>query len=170
MTEINVPEKEQELIEKINLLELELEKKSTESKNNWELFLRCKADIENIKKRADKEITNISNFSLQNVMTDFIPLLDSFELCIKDKNENDSIKADGILLIHKMLINILEKHNLNKIEVKENEKLDISKHEAISIEYSDTEEDDIIKSVLQNGYMLNDRVLRYVKVSIIKKV
>lgn len=166
MAEINTETKEQELLEKIETLNLELEKINKESKNNWDLFLRCKAETENIKKRTDKDIANISAFALQNILTDLIPLIDSFELCIADKNLN----IEGIKLIHKLLLNTLEKYNFKKISVVENEKLDISKHEVISVIYNDdTKEDDIINSVLQNGYMLNDRILRYAKVSIIKK-
>lgn len=168
MTDTN--EKTEDLAEKINSLELELEKINNESKNNWDLFIRCKADIENIKKRTDKEILNVSNYALQNILTDLIPVIDSFELCLKNKDENNNIKIDGILLIYKILINTLEKHNLKKINISENEKLDTLKHEVVSTVYNDSlTDDDVINSVLQNGYTLHDRVLRYAKVSINKK-
>lgn len=170
MNNINTQNKEQELNEKIGSLTLEIEKLNTESKNNWEQFVRCKAEMENLKKRTDKELLSISNFSLQNILYDFIPLLDSFELCLKNKNETNFINVDGVILIHKMLLNILDKYNLKKISVEENEKFDILKHEVVSVEYRDNiEEDDTINTVLQNGYVLNDRILRYVKVRIIKK-
>lgn len=170
MNETNANITQENLNEKIELLKLEIEKINNESKNNWESFIRCKAEMENLKKRTDKEILNISNFALQNILCDFIPLLDSFELCLKNKNENNFINIDGVILIHKMLLNILDKYNLKKISVEEKEKLDISKHEVVSVEYNDnTEEEDVIKTILQNGYVLNDRVLRYVKVSVIKR-
>lgn len=158
-------------IDKINELELELNKISNESKYNWDLYIRCKAEIENIKKRTDKEITNISNFALQNILSDFLPLIDSFELCLNNKDTNNNIHMDGVLLIYKMLINILEKYNLKKIIIEDNEKIDSLKHEVISVIYDENcNEEDVIKSVLQNGYILNDRILRYAKVSIIKKL
>lgn len=170
MTETNITNKELELIEKIDLLQLELEKISTESKNNWDSYIRCKAEIENIKKRTDKEILNITNFSLQNILTDFIPVLDSFDLCLNNKNETNSINIEGINLIYKMLLAILEKYNLKKIYISENEKLDSLKHEVISVIHDENiKEDDVINSVLQHGYMLHDRVIRYAKVSIIKR-
>ncbi|CAB3976386.1 nucleotide exchange factor GrpE [Candidatus Azoamicus ciliaticola] len=170
MNETNINNTQQNLNEKIESLNLEIDKLNNESKNNWELFVRCKAEMENLKKRTDKEILNTSNFALQNILCDFIPLLDSFELCFKKKTEDNLINIDGVILMHKMLLNILDKYNLKKISTEENEKLDISKHEAISVEYKDDiEEDDTIKTVLQNGYILNDRVLRYVKVSVLKR-
>lgn len=170
MNETNINNTQQMSNEKIESLNLEIDKLNNESKNNWELFVRCKAEMENLKKRTDKEILNTSNFALQNILCDFIPLLDSFELCLKNKNDDSLINIDGVILIHKMLLNILDKYNLKKISTEENEKLDISKHEAISVEYKDNiEEEDTIKTVLQNGYILNDRVLRYVKVSVLKR-
>lgn len=170
MNETNVNNTLDKLNEKIETLNLEIEKVNTESKNNWESFIRCKAEIENLKKRTDKEILNISNFALQSILCDFIPLLDSFELCLKNKNEDKLINIDGVILIHKMLLNILDKYNLKKISTEEKEKLDISKHEVVSVEYKDTlEEEDTINTILQNGYVLNDRILRYVKVSVIKR-
>ncbi|HIH2762887.1 MAG TPA: nucleotide exchange factor GrpE [Candidatus Azoamicus sp.] len=170
MNETNVNNAIDKLNEKIETLNLEIEKVNTESKNNWESFIRCRAEIENLKKRTDKEILNISNFALQNILCDFIPLLDSFELCLKNKNEDKLINIDGVILIHKMLLNILDKYNLKKISTEEKEKLDISKHEVVSVDYKDNiEEEDTINTILQNGYVLNDRVLRYVKVSVIKR-
>lgn len=167
MNDLNPQSKEQELIDKIEKLELELEKINTESKDNWESFIRCKAEIENIKKRTDKEINNISNFCLQNILTDLITVLDTFELCLKNQ-DNNSIKTEGVLLINKMLTNILEKYNLKKINILDNEKFDILKHEVIEIINDNEKEDDIVDSVLQNGYTLNNRIIRYAKVRIIK--
>ena len=170
MNETNINNTQQNLSEKIESLNLEIDKLTNESKNNWELFIRCKAEMENFKKRTDKEMLNTSNFALQNILCDFIPLLDGFELCLKNRNENNLINVDGVILIHKMILNILDKYNLKKISTEENEKLDISKHEVISVEYEENaDEDDTIKTILQNGYMLNDRVLRYVKVSVLKR-
>lgn len=69
-----------------------------------------------------------------------------------------------------MLLNILDKYNLKKMLIDINEKLDSSKHEVVSVEYKDNiDDDDVIKTVLQNGYILNDRVLRYAKVSVTKR-
>ncbi len=170
MEENKLNNTDQELNEKIESLILEKEKLNIEAKNNWESYLRCKAEIENFKKRTDKEILNISNFALQEILFDFIPLLDSFELCLKTSGEDKLINTDGIILIYKMLLNILDKYHLKKMLIDINEKLDSSKHEVVSVEYKDnTEDDDIIKTVLQNGYILNDRVLRYAKVSVIKR-
>ena len=170
MTDINEPAKMQELIEKISSLELELEKINNESKHNWDLFIRCKAEVENIKKRTDREMSNISNFALQNILTDFMPIMDGFELCLKNKDTDNNIKVDGVLLIYKMLINTLNSYNLKKRDISENEKYDTSKHEVVSIIPDENYDDAVIHSVLQNGYTLNDRILRYAKVSIIKKI
>lgn len=170
MEETKINNTDQELNEKIESLILEKEKLNIEAKSNWEAYIRCKAEMENLKKRTDKEILNVSNFALQEILSDFIPLLDSFELCLKTRHDDKFINTDGIILIHKMLLNILDKYNLKKMLIDVNEKLDSSKHEVVSVEYKDNiDDDDIIKTVLQNGYILNDRVLRYAKVSVTKR-
>lgn len=168
MIDTTIENKEHELLDKINTLNLDLDKANIEAKNNWDLFIRCKAEIENIKKRTDKDIQTYSAFALQNILTDLLPLIDSFELCIKNmKNESE---IEGVNLIYRMLINTLEKYNLKKINILENEKLDSLKHEVVSVSYTENDiDDDTVTSILQNGYILNDRVIRYAKVSIIKR-
>lgn len=138
-----------------------------EVKDNWELFLRAKADIENLKKRTDKEIVNITKYANKNILLDLLPLLDSFEASFVNtsSDNNDSV----YFLFYKLLLGIFEKYNVRKIRVKEYDFFDPSKHEVVSTVDSDVY-DTVISSVLQSGYELHDHVLRYVKVSIFKKV
>jgi len=145
----------------------ELKKSNIEVEKNWDLFVRAKAEMENIKKRADKEITTITKFSQKNLFMELLPILDSFELCLNNKNENNDKIYEGLQLLYKMLISILNKYNVNKMEINKYTELDPSKHEVISI-IKNEEYNNIIESVLQTGYTLHDQVLRYARVSIFK--
>lgn len=158
-------EKYLEFEEKIKILSDRINFLESESKNNWDLFLRAKADLENLRKRADKEIVNITKYSNKNLFLDLLPLLDSFDACLEKKED---ISFNTFLLFHKLLLNLFEKYNVKKIDVKENSFLDPFKHEVVSIVNSDVY-DNIICSILQSGYEIHDHILRYVKVSIYKK-
>lgn len=159
----NIVPKDNELI---GQLEKQVVQLKQESKDNFDLFLRAKAEVENIKKRTYKEINNISKYANKELIINILPLLDSLEACLKNTNiDND---RNGIILFYKLLINMLEKHCVKKIDVKKYSDFDPSKHEVVS-KVDDLIEDNKINVVLQSGYTLNDQVLRYSKVTIFKK-
>jgi len=147
------------LLNKITLLEENV-------KNNFELFLRAKADFENLKKKTDKEIFNITKYASKKFLFDLLPLLDSFEACL-GKSENEK-KNEDVKLFYKILLNFFENNNVRKIDVSEYSDFDPSKHEVVSTVKSDVY-DNVVSSVFQPGYILHDQVLRYAKVSIFIK-
>lgn len=146
----------------------ELKKSKDEAEKNWDLFIRAKAEIENIKKRTDNEITNIQKHSLKNLFVDLLPLLDSFELCLNNVNQKNISDNEGFNLLYKMLVSILTKYNVKKMEINKYTDLDPAKHEVISTIAND-DYNNVIESVFLSGYILHDQVLRYAKVSIFKK-
>lgn len=153
--------------ENINFIE-ELKKSKEEAEKNWDLFIRAKADIENIKKRTDKEITNIQKHSLKNLFIDLLPILDSFELCLNNINKRSDSNDEGFNLLHKMLVSILAKYNVEKMDIDTYTELDPTKHEVISATVNN-DYNNVIETVFLSGYTLHDQVLRYAKVSIFKK-
>lgn len=167
MNDINI-ENNLDLKEQIEILSNKIKTLEEEVKNNWELFLRSRADAENLKKRTDKEIINITKYANKNLLLDLLPLVDSFEASMATSSNNNN-DEDVYFLFYKMLLNLFEKYNLIKIDVKEYDLFDPSKHEVVST-INDDVYDNVVASVLQSGYQLHDHVLRYVKVSIYKKV
>ena len=83
--------------------------------------------------------------------------------------DGKNIQNDGLDLIHKILINILEKYSIKKIDVKEDTIFDPAFHEVINIEQKCEKENNSILKVLQTGYTIHNQILRYSKVSISKK-
>lgn len=166
MNDINI-ENKLELEEQVEILSNKIKALEEEVKNNWEMFLRSRADAENLKKRTDKEIVNITKYANKNLLLDLLPLIDSFEASIATSlniNKDDNV----YFLFYKMLLVLFEKYNVKKIDVKEYDLFDPSKHEVVSTINNDVY-DNVVSSVLQSGYQLHDHVLRYVKVSIYKK-
>jgi molecular chaperone GrpE len=152
-------EKIEALLSKIKLLEDDV-------KSNWELFLRSKADLENFKKKTDREIVNITKYANKKLLLDLLPLLDSFESCLsKFVNDNN---IENIKLFYNLFLNFFEKNDVRKINVEEYSYFDPSKHEVVFTVESNIH-DNVISSVLQSGYILHDQILRYAKVSIFTK-
>ena len=139
-----------------------LKEKAAELTN---LLQHIQADFENYKKRVEKEKTEFKCLAKIELIKKLLPLLDNFELAIKNKdNREEFIK--GVELIYSQFVDLLECEGLRKIDA-ENQKFDPYKHEALMAEKSDKEENTILEE-FQKGYMLHDNVIRHSKVKISK--
>ena len=159
-------EKKQEEIKKID--EVEQLKKEIEQKNQkieelTDTLKRLQAEFENFKKRIDKEKIEFVKFAHADVIASMLPVLDSFEIALKNTTNNEKF-IKGIELIYSEMYNLLQKEGLKPIDAI-GKKFDPHKHEVMLKEKSDKEEDTIIEE-LQKGYMLKDNVLRYSKVKV----
>jgi molecular chaperone GrpE len=134
-----------------------------------ETLKRLQAEFENYKKRIDKEnVVCIKNANASLILS-LLPVLDSFELAIKDNNTNNpeiSKFKKGLEMIYTQLYSILEDNGLRPIETKD-QHFDPYKHEVLLIKETE-KDDDIILQEFQKGYILNNTVLRYSKVMISK--
>ncbi len=132
---------------------------------------RLQAEFENYKKRIDKEhIANIKNANSE-LITELLPVLDSFELALKTGvNETAEVTKyrKGLELIYSQLYSILEEYGLRIIDTK-NKKFDPFKHEVLLVKECELTDDTIIQE-FQKGYYLNDTIIRHSKVMIAKYV
>lgn len=127
---------------------------------------RLQADFENYKKRVEKENTQFREYASASVVKKLLPVLDSFEMAIKNtKNHDEFVK--GMELIYSQFHSILGEEGLRPIEAG-NKKLDPYLHEVLLSEKSDKAEDTILEE-LQKGYMFKGCVLRHSKVKVAKK-
>ncbi|HFL8819436.1 MAG TPA: nucleotide exchange factor GrpE [Candidatus Azoamicus sp. OHIO2] len=133
---------------------------------NFDLFLRAKAELENVQKRTVKEIDNIIKYANKKILLDLLPVLDGLESCFSI-NMND-LNVDGLKIFYNMLIEVLNTYNVKKICAERYLDFDPLKHE-VTATIDNSDYDNKIESVVQNGYMLYDQVLRYSKVIIFKK-
>lgn len=146
----------------------EVESLKEELQKEKEQFLRLFAEFDNYKKRTAKERLDIFRTANSEVITAILPVLDDFERAVKEiekSQENDLYK--GVLLIQSKLIEVLRGKGLKSIEVKEGDQFDTDIHEAVTQVPASTEDlKGKIVDVIETGYVLNDKVIRYAKVVI----
>ncbi|XZR52798.1 MAG: nucleotide exchange factor GrpE [Enterobacteriaceae bacterium] len=146
-------------IKRINELELYIE---NFKKKEYDNFLRYKAEIENIKKRSSINIEKTYKFALENFSKDLLPIIDNLERAIKllNKNNNKLISIfEGIELTLKSIINLINKYGI-KIINNINVPFDPLKHQAICSIKSIKLEPNYVVNIIQNGYILHNRLLR----------
>lgn len=155
--------------------EEQVEEKSAEEQLQDQLaaekdkFMRLFAEFENYKKRTTKERIELFKTASQDVMIAMLPILDDFERAlthIEDDKEAEELRK-GVLLIYNKLVNTLEQKGLSKIEVKQGDTFDADIHEAITqIPAPSPDMKGKIIDVVERGYKMGERVIRFPKVVI----
>ena len=140
-----------------------LERERDEFKDKW---MRLYADFENFKKRSEKEKADWIRYANEKIILDFCDVLDNFERALGTNIEmtNHEAYMKGIELIFQQLNSVLKKHNAIKIEVMGKE-FDPQYHEALAAVPAKEKKNTIV-GVIQNGYMMGDKVVRYSKVAV----
>ena len=166
---------EQETAQDTKDLRPEQEDQSVGEKLNDELvkekekFLRLFAEFENYKKRTTKERIELFKTASEDVMVSLLPVLDDFERAlthIEDDKEAEELRK-GVLLIYQKLLKTLEQKGLQVIAVKKGDKFDAEDHEAVSqIPAPSKKLKGKIIDVIEKGYKLGDKVIRFPKVVI----
>ena len=124
--------------------------------------LRLFAEFDNFRRRTAKERIELYSTANQDMMTALLPILDNFERSI---NANKYTDEDGPVLIYKQLKTELEKKGLKEIESPIGDVLDTDFHEAITnLPVTSKKEKGKVIDVIEKGYLLADKVLRYAKV------
>ena len=126
--------------------------------------LRLFAEFDNFRKRTAKERIELFGTASKDIMTSLLPILDNFERSFK---VNIPKEDDGVLLIYNQLKAELEKKGLKEIENPIGKVLDTDFHEAITnIPTENKKDKGKIVDVIEKGYLLSSKVLRYAKVVI----
>lgn len=132
--------------------------------------LRNLAEIENFKKRLNREHSEHLKYAAENVMKDLIPSLDNLELAIVYGSRDEACKnlLLGVEMTWKLLLEAVGRHGLERIG-KEGDAFDPALHEAIGTESREDLPADSIARVMQSGYSLQGRLLRPAKVMVNKR-
>ena len=131
-------------------------------------LLRKQADFENFRKRMFHEREEAAKYANQRLLADLVEVVDNFERAIKSSEESKDFDSfhKGIELIEKQFMSLLEsKWGLKRFD-SAGEEFDPEKHEAIAVEESPDNENQMVVEDYQKGYMLHDRVLRHAKVKV----
>jgi len=148
-------------MEEYEALQAELEKMRTQSAEYFDGWQRERADFSNYKKRIERDASGAQQNALTSVVRKYLVVLDDLERAMKTRptNGEGAAWADGIELICRKLSNLLEQEGVRRMEA-EKESFDPRRHEAITQEDSPDHESGQIIEVVQQGYLLGDRVLR----------
>lgn len=137
----------------------------SKEENNLESLQRLQAEFENYRKRNDQEKATIIKFANQELIKKILPILDNFELALKNTCNSDDLKK-GLELIYSQIIDVLNSEGLKQIK-SVGKKFDPFTHEAMMVEEGD--KDDIVIEEFQKGYTMNNKVLRHSKVKISRR-
>ncbi len=144
----------EELIERLKQAE-------ERARKNFELYLRSQAEIENMKKRFQREKEDFFKFANEALIKELLPVVDSLEKALEHATEKNSIQAlkEGVELTLKALRNALCKAGVEEI-CAVGERFDPHFHEAVSQCEDEKAEPGTVLQELQKGYLLNQRLIR----------
>ena len=127
---------------------------------NWERYLRAAAEVENVRKRATRDVENARKFALERFGKELLGVRDSLEMGLAaDENASADSLREGSTATLKLLATTMERFGIEVVDP-EGEPFDPELHEAISVQPSDEAEPGSVLTVVQKGYTLNGRLLR----------
>ena len=133
---------------------------------NWQdKYLRLYAEFDNFRKRSMRERGDLIRNASMDVLEKLLPVLDDFDRAVADPSEDIEAVREGRSLIHNKLRQLLEAQGLTKMEVNQGDSFDVDLHEAITNIPAPTP--DLVGKVvdvIEPGYKLNDKIMRYAKV------
>ncbi|MYM23500.1 nucleotide exchange factor GrpE [Duganella sp. FT135W] len=140
---------------------LEQQLAGTEAKlaDMHDAFMRAKADGENIRRRAQEDVSKAHKFAVESFAEALVPVKDSLEMALKVEAPTLESLKEGVEMTLKQLSAAFERNRLIAIEPAQGEKLDPNKHQAVAVVPADQEANTVV-AVLQKGYMIADRLLR----------
>ncbi len=130
--------------------------------DNWEQLLRTKAEMENIRRRAQKDLENAHKFALEKFVSEMLAVKDSLEMGIEaTQKENAEIDTlhEGNKMTLSMLSGVFDKFNVVELDPS-GEKFNADHHQAMSMQPNGECEPNTVLAVMQKGYLLNDRLVR----------
>jgi molecular chaperone GrpE len=154
------------LVKKLRQKIKDLEEKSQEYLTGWQ---RERADSINLKKRLEEEKKEFAKFAKEDISTELISVLDSFESAFKNKEAWEKVDKNwrvGVEYIHTQLINVLGNHGVSIISPL-GEKFDPQRDDAVeSVPVENEKDDGKIIEVLNNGYKFHGKIIRAPKVKV----
>jgi molecular chaperone GrpE len=144
-----------------------------EAERYKDMYLRVVAEMDNLKKRSERERTDLLKYGQENILKDFLPIMDSFEKALQGSEDHglaslpESLKSylEGMRLVYHQLQDILNRHGLVAVKA-EGERFDPTLHQAIQKIEDKLCEQEMVAAVFQKGYLLHGRLLRPAMVSV----
>lgn len=143
----------------IEQLQLQLEQAEAVALANQDRFLRERAELENFKKRMQREKAEAVRFACEPLVRDLLPVVDNLERAVEHGAGNGPSVLEGIRMVLKALLDVLERYGVRRIDAV-GEAFDPNRHQAIAqVESAEHEPNQVVQQH-HSGYMLQDRLLR----------
>ena len=151
-------------------LQAALDEAEARAEENWNQFLRARAEMENQRRRAEKDVAQARQQALEKLAGELLAVKDSLEMGVQAaRGEEATVEklAEGSELTLRMFDQALEKFSIEPINP-EGERFDPEKHEAMAAQESTDAEPNTVLTVVQKGYRLGGRLLRPAMVIVAK--
>jgi len=150
-------------------LEVQLENAQAKASENWDQFIRTKAEMDNLRRRHTRDLENAHKFGIEKYVTELLPILDSMAMGLAVEDASAESLREGMKLTMNMLEKMMENLGIEEIDPL-NEKFDADKHQAMTMQPSAEVEPNTVIAVMQKGYSLNERLIRPAMVMVSKAV
>jgi molecular chaperone GrpE len=138
-----------------------LAQKTKEAQENYDRYLRLAAELENIKKRQEREVAELRQFANENLLKELVPVLDNLERALEHGRQSGAPEAlmEGLDLVNQDFLKVLGRFGVTPIN-SVGERFDPAYHHAVMEEEAPEVEDQTVLKELQKGYLLQNRLLR----------
>ena len=139
-----------------------LEDARAKADEHWDELLRSKAELENMRRRAQRDVENAHKYALDKFVQEILPVKDSLELglaAIGGDDEESAKHREGIDLTLKMCGSVMEKFGIKALDPT-GEAFNPEHHQAMSMQESAEAAPNTVLTVVQKGYLLNERLVR----------
>ncbi len=149
-------------------LEAQLEYAQAKATENWDQYLRSKAEIDNLRRRNIKDVENAHKYGIEKFVNELLPILDAMGMGLAAEDASPESMREGMQMTLNMMDKMMEKLGIEEIDPL-NEPFDAAKHQAMALQPSDAAPNTVI-AVMQKGYALNERLIRPAMVMVSKAV
>jgi molecular chaperone GrpE len=155
----------------IDELKQKLDAAEKKAADNWDQLLRARAEMDNIRRRSQKDLENAHKYGLEKFVNELISVKDSLELGLEAaKQDTASVEAlvEGTEMTLNMLKSVFEKFNVTELHPQD-EEFNPEHHQAMMMQEHADAQPNTVLAVMQKGYLLNDRLVRPAMVTVSKK-
>lgn len=142
-------------------LERALDEARREAQANLDMVLRARAELENVRRRSERDVANAHRYGLERLVNEFLPVRDSLELGVSAAGDDADIARvrEGMELTLKLMASAFDKLGVEVVDP-EGKPFDPDLHQAMSMQDGEEGQSGTVLTVVQKGYRLNDRLVR----------
>jgi molecular chaperone GrpE len=147
------------LADKVEQLEARIRELEQDRDAQYDRYLRERADLENFKKRMQRDRAEALRFASEALIRELLPVVDNLERAIAHRSGNEESVIEGVQMVLRALMDVLERHGVTRIEA-EGAAFDPAKHQALAHVHAPDREPNQVVEQHQRGYQLHERLLR----------